>query len=600
MEAEQKVNQRAAQGRCSSSSSNPAKGPSPPPKLSSEAHRAWQIWKDIGEKTTQEIRHQLEQKESAESLAGEDGFGEHDTRADARVVFKMNERFAEGPYSGILDSVLDAVGNTPMIRMKRLAKAYGLECDLLAKCEFLSAGGSVKDRIGKAMVEKAEREGRLKAGDTLIEPTSGNTGIGLALAAAVRGYRMIVTMPAKMSSEKSNLMKCLGAEIIRTPTEAAWNDETSHMGVAAKLQKELENAHILDQYNNSANPMVHYDVTAEEVLTQCGGDIDMIVIGAGTGGTITGVGKKIKEKCPKCKVIGVDPKGSILAVPDCLNDEKRLLPYQVEGIGYDFVPGVLDRDVVDAWVKVGDAESFATAREIIRNEGLFVGGSSGANVWGALQAARKLKEGQKCVVLLPDSSRNYMSKFISDEWMAENGFAPEDGAKVKEREAQFGDARIRDWLAEMRARSDVPFVTAGHSVEKVVKVMHETKVKEVIITEDCETDGKKKPVGVLSEDHIDHSLQSRRCTMQSPVKDIAFKKLAKAFPSTYLRDIAKALDSSPYVCVMDEKPSEKRAVDGEQGGQSGRENSMDSEECPPCLGVITRIDLLHWLATKQK
>ncbi|KFG33966.1 CBS family protein [Toxoplasma gondii GAB2-2007-GAL-DOM2] len=514
----------------------------------------------------------------------------------------MNGKFADGPYSGILDSVLDAIGNTPMVRMKRLAKVYGLECDLLAKCEFMSAGGSVKDRIGKAMVEKAEREGRLKAGDTLIEPTSGNTGIGLALAAAVRGYRMIVTMPAKMSAEKSNIMKCLGAEIVRTPTEAAWNDENSHMGVAAKLQRELENAHILDQYNNTANPMVHYDVTAEEIITQCDGDIDMVVIGAGTGGTITGIGRKIKERCPKCKVVGVDPKGSILAVPDSLNDEKRLQSYEVEGIGYDFVPGVLDRNVVDEWVKVGDAESFTTARAIIRNEGLFVGGSSGANVWGALQAARQLKKGQKCVVLLPDSSRNYMSKFISDEWMAEHGFAPEDGAKVKEREKQFGGARIRDLLSETGATSDVPFVTARLSVEDVIKMMHETKVKEVIVTEDSEADGKTKLVGVLSEDHIAHSLQSGRCAMQSPVKDIAFKKLAKALPSAYLRDVAKALDFSPYVCVMDEKPSTKK-----QAGMGEHERAKislrkagDSRECPHFLGVITRIDLLHWLATKQK
>ncbi|PFH37937.1 CBS family protein [Besnoitia besnoiti] len=368
----------------------------------------------------------------------------------------MNEHFASGPYSGILDSILDAVGNTPMVRLKRLAKLYGIDCDLLAKCEFLSAGGSIKDRIGKAMVEKAERDGILKPGDTLIEPTSGNTGIGLALAAAVRGYRMIVTMPEKMSAEKSNILKCLGAEIIRTPTEAAWDDESSHIAVAAKLQREIKNSHILDQYNNVANPAVHYDITAEEVLTQCNGDIDMIVVGAGTGGTITGVGKKIKERCPKCRIIGVDPKGSILSVPDSLNDEQRLQSYLVEGIGYDFVPGVLDRDVVDEWIKVGDAESFATARALIRHEALFVGGSSGANVWGALQVARRLKKGQKCVVILPDSSRNYMSKFISDEWMAENGFAVEAEFTTKERQ----DTQTGDSLSNSDAGIDAPFETA--------------------------------------------------------------------------------------------------------------------------------------------
>ncbi|OXB70280.1 UNVERIFIED_CONTAM: hypothetical protein H355_000847 [Colinus virginianus] len=343
------------------------------------------------------------------------------TRSGTDDLFQMDKKFAQGPTACVLDSILDAVGGTPMVKLTRLAARHGLSCDLLGKCEFLSAGGSVKDRVAKAMIEKAEKDGILRPGDTLIEPTSGNTGIGLALAAAVKGYNMIVTMPNKMSTEKSNTLKCLGATIIRTPTEAAYDDEKSHIKVAEKLQREIPNSHILDQYRNVANPQVHYHVTAEEILVQCDGDVDMAVIGAGTGGTITGIGEKLKERCPQCKVIGVDPVGSILAEPDHLNDKNRLKPYHVEGIGYDFVPAVLDRRVVDEWIKVEDVDALCTARELLRVEGLLVGGSSGAAVWAAFQVARKLCSGQKCVVILPDSSRNYMSKFICDQWMRKHG-----------------------------------------------------------------------------------------------------------------------------------------------------------------------------------
>jgi cystathionine beta-synthase len=221
----------------------------------------------------------------------------------------------------ILNTILEHIGNTPLVRMSKIAKKAGLECDLLAKCEFFNAGGSVKDRIGKRMVEDAMLSGRIKPGETLIEPTSGNTGIGLALAAAIYGFRMIITLPEKMSQEKVDVLKALGAEIIRTPTEAAWDSPESHIGVALRLNKEIPNSHILDQYTNPSNPLAHYDGTAEEILEACGGKVDMVVMGAGTGGTISGTAKKIKEKCPDCIIVGADPKGSILAQPENLNDE---------------------------------------------------------------------------------------------------------------------------------------------------------------------------------------------------------------------------------------------------------------------------------------
>ncbi len=312
------------------------------------------------------------------------------------------------------NNILEVIGNTPLVKINKMAA--GLECNMYAKCEFLNPGGSVKDRIGYNMVLEAEKSGRIKRGDVLIEPTSGNTGIGIALAGAVLGYRVIITLPEKMSQEKQVTLAALGAEIIRTPTEAAWDAPESHIGVAKKLQKEIPNAHILDQYSNPANPSAHYEGTGQEILDDLNGEVDMVVISAGTGGTITGVAKRIKEKNPKCEIVGVDPVGSILAGPD------KIGTYLVEGIGYDFIPDVLDRKLVDTWVKTQDKESFLMARRLIREEGLLCGGSSGATMFGALKEAKKLKKGQNCVVVLSDGIRNYMTKFVADSWMKQHGF----------------------------------------------------------------------------------------------------------------------------------------------------------------------------------
>jgi len=314
----------------------------------------------------------------------------------------------------ILENILGAIGKTPIVKFNRIGAE--LECDLYGKCEFLNAGGSVKDRIGLNMVEKAEAEGRIKPGDTLIEPTSGNTGIGMALVAAVKGYRMIITMPEKMSKEKEVVLKALGAEIVRTPTEAAWDAPESHIGVAKRMQTEIPNSHILDQYANPANPDAHYENTAGEILDDFDDSLKMVVAGVGTGGTITGMAKRLKEERPGITIIGVDPFGSILGGGD------EVFPYHVEGIGYDFFPDVLDNDLIDEYIKLPDPESFQMARRIIKEEGLLIGGSSGGAVWAALQVAARLKKGDKCLVILPDSVRNYLTKFVDDEWMAENDF----------------------------------------------------------------------------------------------------------------------------------------------------------------------------------
>ncbi|XP_063539394.1 cystathionine beta-synthase-like [Cydia strobilella] len=320
--------------------------------------------------------------------------------------------------------ILHAIGNTPLVKLTRIPKSEGIKCDMYAKCEFMNPGGSVKDRIAYRMVLDAEQRGVLKPGKSvIIEPTSGNTGIGLALAAAVKGYRCIIVLPEKMSDEKVNTLRALGAEIVRTPTEAPSSSPESNIGVAHRMASEIPDAVVLDQYNNPCNPLAHYDGTAEEILWALDDAVDMVVMGAGTSGTVSGVAHKLKERCPACTVVAVDPYGSILAQPEELNHSDVDM-YEVEGIGYDFLPRTLDRTVIDKWVKCDDQKALPMARRLIQEEGLLCGGSSGSAMWGALQAAKSLKEGQKCVVLLPDNIRNYMTKHISDPWMEARQFKP--------------------------------------------------------------------------------------------------------------------------------------------------------------------------------
>ena len=317
----------------------------------------------------------------------------------------------------IYNNILEVVGKTPVVRLNSVGKETGVE--LYAKCEYLNPAGSVKDRIAVRMIEELEKKGKIGPNTTLIEPTSGNTGAGMSMVAAVKGYRMIITLPEKMSKEKQVVMEALGAEIIRTPTEAPHDSPESLIGVAKRLNEEIEDSIIPDQYKNQDNPLAHYYGTGAEIWDDFGDSLDLVVIGAGTGGTIVGVAKYLKEKNPDIKIVGIDPEGSILG------GREEVFTYHVEGIGYDFIPEVLEYDNIDEWLYSNDKDGFHYARRLIREEGLLVGGSSGSAVWGTLEAIKNMDGVKKALTILPDSIRNYLTKFVNDEWMKEHGFFEE-------------------------------------------------------------------------------------------------------------------------------------------------------------------------------
>jgi cystathionine beta-synthase len=448
----------------------------------------------------------------------------------------------------ILDSILEATGMTPMVRLARIGR--DLPGELLGKCEFMNPGGSVKDRIGVRMLLDAEKSGRIKPGDTLIEPTSGNTGIGLAMAAAVRGYRVIITMPEKMSQEKQVVLEALGAEIIRTPTEAAWDAPESHIGVARRLREIIPSSHILDQYSNPSNPLAHEEGTGREIIDQCGGKLDAVVMTAGTGGTISGVAKAIKREVPGCKIVGVDPEGSILAGPG------EIKTYKVEGIGYDFIPDVLDRRLVDQWIKSNDRDSFLVARQLIRQEGLLIGGSSGAAVCAAMQISRELGPGKRVVVILPDSIRNYLTKFVDDKWMRQQGFFKADWEV-----GTVGD------VVRTVGRRTVISLDLNDKVSRATDIFKQHGISQMPVLDNG------KLAGILTESDLLHQLMTGRVDRETIVAEVMERKVSTVSMHANSGELPRIFERGEVAIVVDEDRS--------------------------VLGILTKMDLIEMLAARK-
>ena len=328
------------------------------------------------------------------------------------------------------ETVLDTIGDTPLVRLRRVTR--DVRCPVLAKLEFFNPGGSVKDRIGLAMVEAAERAGQLKPGGTIVECTSGNTGLGLAMVACVRGYRAVFCMPDKVSIEKVNLLKAFGAEVLLTPTAVEPDSPESYYSVAKRIAAERPGAFLMNQYHNPSNPQAHYESTGPELWRQTAGKITHFVAGLGTGGTISGTARYLKEQNPKVEVIGADPVGSILRHYKETGQMSEAHTYKIEGVGEDFIPGATDFSVIDRIISCGDRDGLNMARRLAREEAVFVGGSSGMAAWVALEVARPLGPDALVVVLLPDTGERYLSKVHSDEWMRDNHLLDPEVTRVSD------------------------------------------------------------------------------------------------------------------------------------------------------------------------
>lgn len=457
------------------------------------------------------------------------------------------------PAGRIDDSILDAIGRTPLVALSRLAA--GLTPRVVAKVEYLNPGGSIKDRVAVAMIEAAERDGALRPGGTIVEPTSGNTGTGLAIAARLKGYRVIAVMPDKQSREKIDLLRAYGAEVVVAPTDVPPESEESYYRVAERLASEIPGAFRPNQYSNAANPEAHYRTTGPEIWEQSGGAITHLVVGLGTGGTVTGTGRYLKERNPQIQVVGADPAGSIYTA-----GHEGPKQYLLEGVGEDFWPDTFDPAVVDRYVKVSDREAFLMTRRLAQKEGLLTGGSCGMACVAALEVAREIDDPQALVVvILPDGGRSYLSKIYNDAWMTQHGFIERDA-----------NVTVADVLTRKRAGSDIPhLVTVGahDEVRDAVALLSEHRVSQLPVVS---AHDESAVVGSISERGLLRHVIEEPALLGAKVVDMMSAPFPAVAPSDLIQEAVALLagDREALLVTLDGRPS----------------------------GILTRADLLEALA----
>jgi cystathionine beta-synthase len=450
------------------------------------------------------------------------------------------------------ENILQTIGRTPLVKLNRVTNgARGL---VLAKVETFNPGGSVKDRIGFNIIEEAEREGRLKPGGTIVESTSGNTGMGLALVAAVKGYKTVFTLPDKMSMEKIRLLRAFGAEVIVTPTAVPHESPESYTEVAKKIVRETPNSILANQYYNPQNPESHYKSTGPEIWDQTGGQIDYFICGVGTGGTISGAGKFLKEKNPHIKVIGIDPKGSALREYYYTRKITPILKtYKVEGIGQDYVPGVLHFEYVDEMIEVTDRESFLMARRLTREEGLMAGGSAGTAVAGMMKIADRFKDDDVVVVLLPDTGERYLSKIYNDDWMREHGFLTPERVTAR-------------YILQSKGKrlGELVSIDPITTVRKALDLMRENDISQIPVLD------RGRSVGTVHDSTLMTTVMARPALVDSPVSAVMESGLPSVNIDSQIEDVIKLMTQKRNTAVLVED---------------------DQKLC----GILTRYDIIEFM-----